>query len=201
MLAIAPLWVGECEWEGVRGSLRARARVLTTAPSFVTGLADTEQDGVFKSSMYETAKQIGLPASFVDIRHDAIHGDLPSLIVLREAVAKALDWLWHDYWKHLAVSTDTREEGGAAAWNAQRETSNEKARSILRAYRSTVLTSRPPSRSATSTLDVEVNNTCLGLVRLCKEDKPALVEVVNVLLEEDCILPRSRSHVLPCPRE
>ncbi|KAL8950829.1 MAG: hypothetical protein Q9222_003150 [Ikaeria aurantiellina] len=51
--------------------------------------------------MFDNARSIELPASFVELRHEATHGDLPSLVVLRQASEKALDWLWHHYWKHL----------------------------------------------------------------------------------------------------
>lgn len=163
--------------------------------SFVTGLVDTEQDGLFKSSMYETAKQIGLPASFIDIRHDAIHGDLPSLIVLREAAAKALDWLWNDYWKYLTAGIGTGDNGGMAALNDQGDTLKEKIGRILRAYRSAAPTARSPSQPQDSSLALEINNTCLRLVRVCKGEELALTEVVNVLLEEDMLIPHSRPQV------
>ena len=52
--------------------------------------------------MYAKAQQIGLPAVFVDLRHEATHGDMPSLSNLRNAAQRALQWLWDDYWKTLA---------------------------------------------------------------------------------------------------
>ena len=51
--------------------------------------------------MYTQAQKIGLPALFVDLRHDATHGDMPNLTNLRSAAERALKWLWEDYWKHL----------------------------------------------------------------------------------------------------
>ena len=45
---------------------------------------------------------MGLPAMFVDLRHEASHGDMPSLTNLRSAARRALQWLWDDYWKTLA---------------------------------------------------------------------------------------------------
>jgi len=52
--------------------------------------------------MYAKAQQIGLPAVFVDIRHEATHGDMPSLTSLRSAGQRAMQWLWDDYWKGLS---------------------------------------------------------------------------------------------------
>jgi hypothetical protein len=52
-------------------------------------------------SMYSIAKMIGLPATFVELRHQATHEQLPSLVKLRSAARKALAWIWEYYWKHL----------------------------------------------------------------------------------------------------
>ena len=68
---------------------------------FVTGLLDSQQESKYKVSMYTQAQKIGLPALFVDIRHEATHGDLPNLTNLRSAAERALKWLWDDYWKGL----------------------------------------------------------------------------------------------------
>ena len=54
--------------------------------------------------MYAKAQEIGLPTLFVDLRHDATHGDMPSLTNLRSAANRALRWLWDDYWKGLGKS-------------------------------------------------------------------------------------------------
>lgn len=67
----------------------------------MTGLLDSQQDSKYKVSMYTQAQKIGLPALFVDIRHEATHGDMPNLTNLRSAAERALKWLWDDYWKGL----------------------------------------------------------------------------------------------------
>ncbi|GKT85015.1 LAS1 protein [Colletotrichum tofieldiae] len=51
--------------------------------------------------MYSVAKTIGLPATFVELRHQATHETLPSLAKLRSAARKALVWIWEYYWQHL----------------------------------------------------------------------------------------------------
>ncbi|KAK1494668.1 hydroxyacylglutathione hydrolase [Colletotrichum cuscutae] len=68
---------------------------------FVTGLLDGHQDKQRKLSMYSVAKTIGLPATFVELRHQATHETLPSLAKLRSAARKALVWIWEYYWQHL----------------------------------------------------------------------------------------------------
>ena len=58
--------------------------------------------------MYTKAQEIGLPALFVDMRHEVTHGDMPSLTNLRTAAHRALEWLWHDYWKGLEEEHSSR---------------------------------------------------------------------------------------------
>ncbi|MCJ1456405.1 Cytoplasmic glyoxalase II [Mycoblastus sanguinarius] len=78
-----------------------QASYITAISRFVTGLLDSQQDAKYKVSMYAKAQQIGLPAVFVDLRHEATHGDMPSLTNLRSAASRALQWLWLDFWKTL----------------------------------------------------------------------------------------------------
>lgn len=60
--------------------------------------------------MYAKAQQIGLPAVFVDLRHEATHGDMPSLTNLRSAARRALQWLWDDYWKAFKEQEATQRQ-------------------------------------------------------------------------------------------
>ena len=52
--------------------------------------------------MYSIAKVIGLPATFVELRHQSTHEQLPSLAKLRSAASRALAWIWGYYWEHLS---------------------------------------------------------------------------------------------------
>lgn len=62
--------------------------------------------------MYSIAKVIGLPATFVELRHQATHEQLPSLAKLRTAANKALQWIWEYYWVHLTERDDGQESEG-----------------------------------------------------------------------------------------
>ncbi|CAD6444292.1 cc4a3ef7-e5c3-4041-8198-3d126f02a76a [Sclerotinia trifoliorum] len=73
---------------------------------FVTGLLDSHQDKRRKLSMYSIAKTIGLPATYVELRHQATHEELPSLPKLRIAARKALKWIWDFYWVDLSVGEE-----------------------------------------------------------------------------------------------
>ncbi|KFX99982.1 hypothetical protein V490_01545 [Pseudogymnoascus sp. VKM F-3557] len=68
---------------------------------FVTGLLDGYQDKKHKLSMFSIAKNIGLPATFVELRHQCTHEELPSLGKLRGACERSLDWIWRQYWSTL----------------------------------------------------------------------------------------------------
>ncbi|KAL9571090.1 hypothetical protein ACKAV7_004428 [Fusarium commune] len=78
-----------------------RAAYSAAFSRFVTGLLDGHQDKQRKQSMYSIAKTIGLPATFVELRHQSTHEQLPSLAKLRTAAKKALLWIWDYYWKQL----------------------------------------------------------------------------------------------------
>jgi ribosomal biogenesis protein LAS1 len=55
--------------------------------------------------MYSIAKNIGLPATFVELRHQCTHEELPSLARLRDAAQRSLTWIWDHYWKTLGQSS------------------------------------------------------------------------------------------------
>jgi ribosomal biogenesis protein LAS1 len=55
--------------------------------------------------MYSIAKSIGLPATYVELRHQATHEELPSLSKLRIATQKALQWIWDYYWIGLTTES------------------------------------------------------------------------------------------------
>lgn len=80
---------------------------------FVTGLLDSHQDKRRKLSMYSIAKTIGLPATYVELRHQATHEELPSLSKLRTATQKALHWIWDYYWAKLPPAPAPQEECNA----------------------------------------------------------------------------------------
>lgn len=95
---------GEGEGEGEEGRpCSRRCPVADRGPRdrFVTGLLDGHQDKQRKQSMYAVAKKIGLPASFVELRHQSTHEQLPSRAKLRSMANKALAWIWNYYWKNL----------------------------------------------------------------------------------------------------
>ncbi len=85
--------------------------------------------------MYVKAAQIGLPASFVDLRHEATHGDLPNLGTLREKANEAVQWLWKEYWAGLEEAEGGKENSdargsGVGDEGVERETEEEKEEEV-----------------------------------------------------------------------
>ena len=120
--------------KGVRDSSNSKplfAGLLTTSGycRFVTGLLDSHQDKQRKQSMYGVAKTIGLPATFVELRHQSTHEQLPSRAKLRSAAVKALGWIWDYYWSHLAAPQ------AAAAAGSKPEDADPCAAAVLRYLR------------------------------------------------------------------
>ncbi|KAK6219734.1 las1 protein [Colletotrichum tabaci] len=100
------------ESKGSAGTYAVRAAYAAAFSRFVTGLLDGHQDKQRKLSMYSVAKTIGLPATFVELRHQATHETLPSLAKLRSAARKALVWIWEYYWQHLGPEDEVAVEVG-----------------------------------------------------------------------------------------
>jgi hypothetical protein len=71
-----------------------------------------------ESSMYAYADKVNMPEDFVDLRHSIVHGEIPSLDMLRIYNKRALEWLWEKWW-----SRNIRGDSGRAkaACNAQQE--------------------------------------------------------------------------------
>ncbi|KAK9370245.1 Las1-like-domain-containing protein [Lipomyces kononenkoae] len=66
---------------------------------FVNGFLDTHQTRQFALPLHTLAQKIGMPTTFVELRHACTHEGLPSLEVLRHAAVQALEWLKCRYWK------------------------------------------------------------------------------------------------------
>lgn len=146
--------------------------------------------------MFTKAKKIGLPASFVELRHEATHGDLPSLVVLRRAAERALEWLWNDYWKYLDIRTDRLDEDNLSAFKDGRENLKEKLREILHSYSSKCMQAAKTKNHSDILLPAHTTSeACLDLVRTCNGERLAIAELAKVLLERGMMVPSSRMRV------
>ena len=83
--------------------------------------------------MYSIAKSIGLPATYVELRHQATHEELPSLPKLRTATQKALWWIWDYYWVKLPTELVDTEDCKTHVRKLLEE-KNEETRKKMEAY-------------------------------------------------------------------
>ena len=67
---------------------------------------DNETPSRVSNSMLSNAAQIGLPASFVELRHDITHGTMPRVPEMKLMAFRALDWLWDNFWLKIDVGGD-----------------------------------------------------------------------------------------------
>ena len=164
---------------------------------FVTGLTDVQQNKKRKLSMFEVGKGIGLPSSFIQIRHQIAHEGLPSLFVLRRVSEQALDWLFNDYWIHLDSPTS------APGMNDPSIPSDRKAvlsleqelRIILRSYHSNCLSEVEQKSSKIQQATVTSRAKALGhrITDLCQNNVEKLDVLIRILLERGMLIPKTKS--------
>jgi hypothetical protein len=100
--------------ENTRSELESRLAVGLAVMRLVNAFTDAGQ-GAGISSVYELSARLGLPRMLVDIRHEAAHGALPALPLLRLAASVGLDWLTHAYWTKQAQHLLTAAVGKTSA--------------------------------------------------------------------------------------
>lgn len=158
--------------------------------SFVNGLLDPAQTSTFALPMHTLAKTLGLPTSFVEIRHAATHEALPSLPLLRAATTRALDWLWENYWCSLSDSNSNSDPEPEE--EEEEEEGRTKARALLKSFRS--LRRAEPARPLRSNDTREETKLAMNLIKECicvaSTTDDSLVEA---LLEEKALIPSSSS--------
>lgn len=136
--------------------------------------------------MLEIAKQIGMPADFVALRHEATHEELPSLQRLVIAARQALSWLWKVYWSRLEDLESTESE------RAARTALKDEFKMMLHRFRKS---RRDMLRNPTQTLSeqqVEIVQTCDALEKICKESRSKAKLLAEALAEDGLLLPGSR---------
>lgn len=123
--------------------------------------------------MAATASEIGIPEYMVHLRHEIIHGrELPSVAELSAAAAKALEWLYDQFWSGIPDPFDnTAIESGA------QEIASE-IRGFLRRRREEIKSKMPESGT-----DSAVHDSCRTLVLVCKGRRRFLESVAGHLLE------------------
>ncbi|RFU27399.1 hypothetical protein B7463_g8929, partial [Scytalidium lignicola] len=150
-----------------------RAAYSAAFSRFVTGLLDSHQDKRYKQSMYSVAKTIGLPATFVELRHQATHEELPSLPKLRNASKMALQWIWDYYWGQLTAENGTTDLQENVLQKVLLEKDGQKRRDLIRCCSSADLLNACIETMET-TADPKTVLQCLEISRLLQGESMEL---------------------------
>lgn len=167
--------------------------------------------------MLEMAKQMGMKAEFVALRHEATHEELPSLRRLVKATGEALEWLWRVYWSRLdegegelqqvgmgsVISTSTTNvaekegQGGGGGEISMAEHLRDdvkgQAREIFKAYRAARREAlKMKKKKATKDQKEEMRATSKALRSLMGTSKLRIRAVADVLVEDRFLIPSKR---------
>lgn len=165
--------------------------------------------------MLEMAKQMGMKAEFVALRHEATHEELPSLRRLVKATGEALEWLWRVYWSRLdegeegmgmggIISTSTtnvaEKEGRGGGGGGEismaehlRDDVKGQAREIFKAYRAARREAlKMKKKKATKDQKEEMRATSKALRSLMGTSKLRIRAVADVLVEDRFLIPSKR---------
>lgn len=155
----------------------------------MTGLVDSKLHGQRKT-MFQRAVDLGLPASFVELRHEATHRELPSLVVLRGAAQRSLEWLWDYYWAKIDLPT------AAPSGNVPKPTFQDDFTVMQAEIRHSLEpmiqteTAEPPRKKIKSRHTASLVSQ--PLVSICRNQDQGAYVLSRVLLEENMLVPKER---------
>ena len=146
--------------------------------------------------MFQRAIDLGLPASFVELRHEATHRELPSLTVLRNATQRSLEWLWDYYWAKTDLSADmvpgVSEPGMLDGADDDDDVEPIKA-AVRTSLEQLVLeeeSSEPPRKKRR--FQQNVSSASTHLVSICKSSSYGASTLANVIVEDSILVPAGR---------
>lgn len=138
--------------------------------------------------MYDVAREIDMPASFVELRHEATHEELPSIKRLMRNAELALDWLWHFYWAKLDEETKSSDSVTTLPVTASKEQFSAILNTFMSRRRIEI------KSGSNATLQNSASGVaCLEIIKLCLGNKGSLEIVAETLLEEKMLVPASRT--------
>ena len=148
-----------------------------------------EQTSKYKQTMFDIANEVGLPESMIQLRHDIIHGEMPSLVALRKASQQALQWLYEQYWGYLDDIRDPLDEtADPDATIEESQSLKVKLKDIARNYVKSCLKSTEKNRDDALRKSL-ASHACREIVNICHDDAKRLPLLVDVLMERKMLLP------------
>ncbi|EFW19445.1 rRNA-processing protein las1 [Coccidioides posadasii str. Silveira] len=162
-----------------------RATYSSAFCRFITGLVDSKLHGR-RQTMYQKAMTLGVPASFVELRHEATHRELPSLVVLRNAAQRSLEWLWEFYWEKIGANIPA-ELGPLDNSHSSEQALSDAIWGILQP-----LTENRAGRSDGSR-KLNLASSIRELVAICESENGGNRLLVRALLRPGVLVPETRS--------
>ncbi|RAK99490.1 rRNA-processing protein LAS1 [Aspergillus ibericus CBS 121593] len=159
---------------------------------FVTGLVDSKLNGQRKT-MFQRAIDLGLPASFVELRHEATHRELPSLTVLRNATQRSLEWLWDYYWAKTDLSADMVPGVSEPGVLDGADDDVEPIKAAVRSSFEQLISeeeSEPPRKKRR--FQQSVSSASTHLVSVCKSSSNGASMLAQVIVEDSILVPTER---------
>lgn len=159
----------------------------------MTGLVDSKLHGQ-KKTMFQRAIDLGLPASFVELRHEATHRDLPSLVVLRSAAQRSLEWLWGYYWSKIDLPSTGRSNVLSTVSGADFEQLKSTVRRDLEDVKRNLNETERPLKRRKSHHDSYP--MALRLISVCEDHADGAVALSKTLLEGETLVPMGQTWVI-----
>ncbi|KAI9271508.1 Las1-like-domain-containing protein [Phascolomyces articulosus] len=150
----------------------------------VNGSIDPMQNKARPLPVSVMAERINMPGWFVEIRHDATHGYLPSLALLQDAASQALAWIQETFWVP-ALRTNRKP-----VMDKGKLQDIEKA---LEYYRKQCMAAQLKNPKKKNEAPSRIrDNTMKRLVQIISPDD-ILEGLVPVLLDKGFLIPRDKS--------
>jgi ribosomal biogenesis protein LAS1 len=135
--------------------------------------------------MLVIARQIGMPAEFVALRHEATHDEMPGLKRLVDATTEALGWLWRVYWSRLEeVDSEGKSMRDFAGSRVELET-------LLKGFRRDRRDALRGGKDEVEQVEA-VRRAVDDCVNMCDTDETHVETFATVLVEDRLLLPASR---------
>lgn len=150
--------------------------------------------------MFQRAVDLGLPASFVELRHEATHRELPSLTVLRNSTHRSLEWLWDFYWGKaeagpVLFSAPSAVGEGLGSVNDDEEAIKASLRGALEQALSLIdgegiSGSEPPRKKRK--VQQHLSSVATQVVSIIKGSRSAPAALAQVMLQDGILVPRGQ---------
>ena len=136
--------------------------------------------------MFQSALDLGLPASFVELRHEATHRDLPSLVVLRSAALRSLEWLWGYYWGKVG-----RDAGRAGPGSVGENEDMEAAKVAVKGALELFLGEGEPPRKRRKGLKLQAD-VAGQLGEICRGSTKGGIALTRILIDDGILIPQEQ---------